>query len=171
MFDQQRHLLKTRCDLDLFGIQWRIVFQILMVLFGFFFICSATIKSLPAIRISRLTSCLKNLHVFHAKGSLVFFASLCHLSLVFISPRMLSVTQRFGFPRILKDLTGACCSSISLNNVSKARKFVVDAINYIHNGPRYQWHILFETFRVLILKASWSNVHWFGACLFQFEDN
>ena len=92
MFDQQRHLLKTRCDLDLFGIQWRIVFQILMVLFGFFFICSATIKSLPAIRISRLTSCLKNLHVFHAKGSLVFFASLCHLSLVFISPRMLSVT-------------------------------------------------------------------------------
>ena len=82
--------------------------------------CSAT-KSPSAIRISRLTSCLKNLYVLHAKGSFVLFASLCHLSLIFISPRMLSVTQGFCFPRILKDLTGACCSSISLKNVSKAK--------------------------------------------------
>ena len=101
------------CLPDIIGVVWVFLF-----LLGDD--CSAT-NSLSAIRTSRLTSCLKNLYVLHAKGPFVFFAFLCHLSLVFISPRMLSVTQGFGFPRILKDLTGACCSSISLNNVSKAK--------------------------------------------------
>ena len=122
-------------------------------------------KSLSAIPISRLTSCLKNLYVPHAKGSFVFFASLCHLSLVFISLWMLSVTQEFGFPRILKDFTGACYWSISLNNVSKAKSLSLTLTNIssMDRGTNPLRNFF------LILKASWSNVHWFGACLFQFE--
>ena len=50
---------------------------------------------------------------------------------------------------------------LSRDNLRKKKKIAISLTG----------HHIFETFRLVILKASWSNVHWFGACLFQFEDN